>query len=71
MSKTNDKLIQLAQSEGYHSIDNFLRDYMLESIVPCICMNESCDHTEYMEPDQTRGHCDHCKTKSMKSCLML
>ena len=71
MSKTTEKLLRLAQSEGYHNVDDFLMDQMLENLVPCICMNDGCDHTEHMEPDQSRGHCDNCGTKSMKSCMMI
>jgi hypothetical protein len=34
-------------------------------------MNEGCDYTTDMEPDQDRGWCDECGTNSMTSAMVL
>jgi hypothetical protein len=34
-------------------------------------MNDGCDYTEEMEPDQDRGVCPECHTGSMKSAMVL
>jgi hypothetical protein len=44
---------------------------VVTAYTPDICMNEGCDFTCEMEPDQTRGWCDECRTNSMKSVPVL
>lgn len=68
---SNPKLQKLAEIEGYADPLNLLEDNAIDSVIPAICMNEDCDLTEGMEPDQDRGFCDNCGTQSMKSCLVL
>jgi hypothetical protein len=34
-------------------------------------MNEDCDLTCEMEPDQDAGYCEECRTNSMQSALIL
>ena len=34
-------------------------------------MNEDCNYTCEMEPDQTEGWCDECHTNSMKAAPIL
>jgi len=34
-------------------------------------MNEGCDYTAEMEPDQDAGYCEECRTNSMQSALIL
>jgi hypothetical protein len=34
-------------------------------------MNEGCEYTAEMEPDQDRGWCEVCETNSMASALVL
>jgi hypothetical protein len=36
-----------------------------------ICMNKNCDYTCEVEPDQDKGWCEMCKTKTVKSALMI
>lgn len=68
---SDPKLTKLAKFEGYEDPCDLLDANAIDSVVPAICMNEDCDLTEGMEPDQDRGWCDNCGTNSMKSCLVL
>ena len=36
-----------------------------------MCMNEDCDFTCEMEPDQNAGYCEECRINSMQSALIL
>lgn len=65
------KLATLVASEGYQSLDGLLEASVLDSVCPAICMNDGCDYTEEMEPDQDRGWCPECQTNSMKSGMVL
>jgi hypothetical protein len=42
-----------------------------DSVSPGICMNEGCDYSTEVEPDQDRGWCEECQEGSVKSALML
>ena len=42
-----------------------------DSVSPAICMNEGCEYTAEMEPDQDRGFCEVCETNTMVSALVL
>ena len=70
---TKSKLTELMRQEGYQSTDELLDDtsMLLDSVVPSICMNPTCDYTTGMEPDQYAGYCDICGTNSVKSVLIL
>jgi hypothetical protein len=65
------KLATLLEIEGYDSIEALLEAVLGDSVSPAICMNEGCDFTCEMEPDQTRGWCDECRTNSMKAAPVL
>jgi hypothetical protein len=65
------KLDKLLEIEGYESLDRLLDDVVGDSVSPAICMNAGCNYVCEMEPDQTRGWCDECRTNSMKSALVL
>ena len=69
--KEREKLRKLAEIEGYADVDALIRATALDSVSPAICMNADCDYTADMEPDQTRGWCEHCNTNSMKAALVL
>ena len=68
MSTKLDKLIEI---EGYDDIADLAEAVFSDSVSPAICMNEGCNFTSEMEPDQDRGWCEECKTNSMKSALVL
>ena len=65
------KLLQIIEDEGFETELELLEEYHDRSIVPGICMNEGCNFTAYYEPDQDKGYCDLCGTKTVVSCLIL
>ena len=66
-----DKLEDLAQAEGYFSGYDMITEVGLDCSVPGICMTEGCDYTTQVEPDQTEGYCEQCKTTTVRSCCVL
>jgi hypothetical protein len=65
------KLDQLVDSEGYDSLDDLIAATVSDSVSPAICMNEGCDYTAEMEPDQREGWCEACGTNTVASALVL
>jgi hypothetical protein len=65
------KLAKLLEIEGYESVEALLQAVLGESVSPAICMNEDCNYTCEMEPDQTRGWCDECRTNSTTAAPVL
>jgi hypothetical protein len=63
------KLEELAESEGYASVDAMLGAAVCDSVCPAICLH--CSYTDELEPDQDRGWCPECETGTMKSALRL
>ncbi len=66
-----DKLEKLLEVEGFDDEIEFGEAFATESVVPGICMNDSCEYTTHYEPDQDRGWCEECETQTVKSGLML
>ena len=69
--KRRIKLEHLADIEGYERVDELLEAAALDSVCPAICMNDGCEYTAEMEPDQDRGWCEVCETNSIISALVL
>ena len=71
----SDKFETLMDLEGYEDPIEFIEKECMGSGwrvgVPSICMNEDCDYTTDMEPDQDRGRCPECETNTVKSALVL
>lgn len=67
----NDKLVQLAELEGYNDSMDMLEDFAFDSIVPGICVEDGCDYIADVEPDQGNGWCELCGENSVVSCLIL
>ena len=65
------KLRTLMEIEGLDDELALAEATAMDSVCPAICMNEGCDYTSEMEPDQTQGFCEECRTGSMKSALVL
>jgi hypothetical protein len=65
------KLSKLIEIEGYDSIEQLAQAILSDSVSPAICMNEDCDFTCEMEPDQDAGYCEECRANSMQSALIL
>jgi len=71
MSKIADKLSKLVEIEGFENDIDLGQVAMMDSVCPGICMNEGCDYTTEVEPDQTRGFCESCGTQTVRSGLSL
>ncbi len=65
------KLAQLAESEGFASIEELLEACVHDSVSPGICTRDGCDYTCEVEPDQDRGWCEECKAQTVKAALVL
>jgi len=65
-----NKLNELLDQEGM-TMEEFLEEYALDSMVPGICMNDGCDYSTCYEPDQSEGWCDNCQTNTVCSALVL
>jgi hypothetical protein len=68
---SRQKLQKLIELEGYEDDVALIADAAMDSVCPAICMNDGCDYTTGMEPDQDRGWCEVCGTNSVKSALRL
>jgi hypothetical protein len=66
-----EKLQALAEEHESTVVDELLEEYVHESAVPGICMNDGCDFTAEYEPDQREGWCEECNTRSVTSALVL
>jgi len=64
------KLAKLIEIEGYDSIEALMEAVFSDSVSPAICMNEGCDYTCEMEPDQRRGWCDECRTDHVNHAIL-
>ena len=69
--KRRAKLEQLVDSEGYDSLDDLIAATISDSVSPAICLNDGCDYTDEMEPDQREGWCEACGTNTVASALIL
>jgi hypothetical protein len=68
--KDKAKLDELSDIEGTPVL-KMLERAVMDSVCKGICMNEGCSYTTDVEPDQTGGYCEVCRTTSVKSCLAL
>lgn len=68
---SNKKLEVLAEDWGYETTEALLIDATFNSTSPGICMTENCSYTTEVEPDQGRGYCEHCGTKTVQSALWI
>ena len=65
------KLAKLLEIEGYDSVEALMEAVFSDSVSPAICMNDECDFTCEMEPDQDGGWCDERRTNTMKAAPVL
>ena len=70
-AKRRAKLEKLIEIEGFESEEALFAAAITDSVCPAICLNDDCDYTAEMEPDQDRGWCEICGTNSMASALTL
>ena len=67
----SEKLIVLADIEGYDSVDALLNDNMCGESNHGICTNPGCEYTTSTEPDSTTGWCEECRTNTVSNALQL
>jgi hypothetical protein len=65
------KLAKLIEIEGYETADQLLAAAFSDSVSPAICMNEDCNFTCEMEPDQEAGYCGECHANTMTAAPVL
>jgi hypothetical protein len=65
------KLAKLLEIEGYERVEDLIEAVFSDSVSPAICMNEDCNFTCDMEPDQEAGWCDECRTNTMTAAPVL
>jgi hypothetical protein len=65
------KLAKLLEIKGYQRIEDLIEAVFSDSVSPAICMNEGCNFTREMEPDQDAGWCDECRTNTMTAAPVL
>ena len=65
------KLAKLLEIEGYESVEDLIEAVFSDSVSPAICMNEDCNFTCEMEPDQNAGYCEERHTNTMKAAPVL
>jgi hypothetical protein len=65
------KLAQLADLEGFASVNDLIKYASYDCVSPAICTNSGCDFTAEMEPDQDEGFCEACRTRTVQSALVL
>jgi hypothetical protein len=65
------KLRRLCEIEGFDGEDELFAAAVADSVCPAICMNDGCDYTAEMEPDQDRGWCEACECGTLVSALVL
>ena len=70
MNQNEVKLERLAELNGT-TTEGLIASSMFDSMVEGICMNPNCDATYQYEADQSKGWCDECKTRTVKSALLL
>ena len=65
------KLAKLVEIKCCDSVDELLEAVFSDAVSPAICMNEGCDFTCEMEPDQDAGYCEECHANTMKTAPVL
>lgn len=66
MSKADD----LARIEG-KPIETLVAAASFDGDSKGICINEGCEYTTDVEPDQQHGYCEKCQTNTVKSICVL
>src|ERR1700675_1107757 len=61
------KLEKLLETEGYDTLEELAEAVFSASVSPGICINDGCNYTTEVEPDQDRGWGEICGTNTVKS----
>jgi hypothetical protein len=65
-----DKIKELEDQMGCSDLE-MLNEALMDGVAMGICMNEGCDYTTEVEPDQDRGWCEACETNTVSSICIL
>ena len=68
-SREADLLVEIAESEGFESVDALVEYFALRSVQPGAC--ECFAVTTRVEPDQREGWCHNCEGQGVKSVGVL
>jgi hypothetical protein len=71
LSSEFKKIIKLTEDWGYDDPWLLAKDHINDGLMPSICMNDGCNYSTEMEPDQDRGLCECCNTNSVTSAAIL
>ena len=63
-------IIDLEEVLGQDRME-LIEEATFDSIAQGICTNEGCDYVTEVEPDSSTGYCEICKTRTVKSVLVL
>ena len=66
-----NKLDTLVSDSGYNDVEEMLEDVMFDSTCMGICMEEGCDYSTEVEPDQCEGYCEVCGSQTVTSVIEL
>ncbi len=64
-------LRRLAKAEGRETVTEMIERACTDSVVPGICIDESCGSNQGCEPDAEANYCDACGKQTVVSCLVL
>jgi hypothetical protein len=70
-SPAEKRWVKLVELEGYICLDELLGAAAIDGVSPAICLNEGCEYTAEMEPDQDPGWCEARGTNTVASALVL
>lgn len=70
ITQQESKLQTLARIEGMEVME-MLEQATFDSVAKGICMNKGCSYTTEVEPDCSTGYCEDCRSRTVKSCLII
>ena len=70
MARKRSKLRELLDLEGLN-LNQLLEECTFDGVCLGICMNEGCEFTRMVEPDQNEGWCEMCGTPTVVSGAIL
>lgn len=65
------KLAQLANMEGFSTVEEMLENDSIDSVASGICTNPGCDYCDSVDPDCSNGYCPECDSNTVQSSLNL
>ena len=66
---TNEEALKKLIEEKLGTLESLIEECSYDDVCSAICVN--CGNTCRVEPDQGKGYCDSCGSKTVKSILVL